>query len=169
MNLEEYYSKKKHTRKENKNYNKVMRKKYKGYLNTYHDVKITYRKHTVEKLTFADYKKLYEAEFRENLEKKGTDGFKTTASITRKTTLEMTDADKMRTLGDEAYYTKLENFKRNRDKYEAKLANGVPLTDAEYKVINYRLPKGEVPFEAIVQLVNYFERLGYEKTAFDSK
>lgn len=171
MTLEEYLSKEKHTKKENAWFAKQMKEKYKLYKSAFHTAKVKYRKHTTEKLSFADFKRLYKQEYAEQLKNLGLKGFKTAKVIASKVTKTFTDEENLRTLSDFSYRRKFENFLRNQKRYKNKRDKGMPLTAAETLVANFKVPdvpEDEVPIGFIINLVNYFEKLGYSKEAFDS-
>lgn len=148
MNLGEYYNKDRHTRKENKEYNKIMREKYKKYLKTYHEAKIEYRTRAAEKYTFAEFKEAYEYTYLR------TGGKSTLKEFTKK--------EAFATLSEKSYEIKRENLIQNQQKLEAKQALGVALTEEELLVLNVD------PHGNIHKIVAYFDKLGLNHLAFDS-
>lgn len=148
MTLKYYYSKTKHTRKENIKYNKIMREKYEKYKKEYHKAKIEYRTRTVEKYTFAEFKEAYE--------------FQYTATGGKSTLKEMTKQSDFSELSEESYEVKRANLIANQARYKAKQEAGIPLTEGELLVLSVD-PNGNIH-----KIVAYFDKLGLNHVAFDS-
>lgn len=148
MTLKEYYSKNKHTRKENKWYEKEMRKKYEKYKKAYHEAKIEYRTRTTYKYDYKEFKSSYKEVYIR------TDGKQTMKAFTTKA--------KFATLSEDSYEVKRQNLIINQAKYKAKLDSGLPLTPGEELVLKVK-PDGNIH-----KIVGYFDRLGLNHIAFDS-
>lgn len=148
MNLRDYYNKDRHTRKENKKYNEIMRKKYEKYKEAYHKGKIEYRTRAVEKYSFKEFKEAYEFSY------KRTGG--------KGTLKEFLKEESFSELTEYAYDTKRENLKRNQAAYRAKQESGVPLTEGELLVLNTDANGN------IHKIVAMFDKLGLAHVAFDS-
>lgn len=148
MNLGDYYNKERHTRKENKKYNKIMREKYEKYLAAYHKGKIEYRTRAISKYTFKEFKEAYEFEYK--------------MSEGKNTLKNMTKVEEFSTLSEYAYDTKKQNLIANQERLRSKKAMGVTLTPEEELVLSVD-PNGNIH-----KIVAYFDKLGLAHLAFDS-
>lgn len=120
--LDEYFAKSKHTNKERKKYSDYMETQYKKYLKTYHDVKVKYRAHTADKMTFKEFKEVYRNEYLISHSTKDTNK----ALMTRENllTIETPDIDRY-------FKMKEQNFNRNLEAIKKKLQQGKSATQLE--------------------------------------
>lgn len=125
--LDKYYAKNTHTNKERKDFTNYMEKKYKEYLDVYHDVKIKYRHLSNEKLTFKEFKSLFKLDY--NVSKNVNEVMGSIKNRTNLTSVDTRDVD---------YYfkTKERNFNENIKAIKEKLKNGQPLSDLEKIMID---------------------------------
>lgn len=125
--LDSYYAKSKHTNKERKEFTKYMEKKYREYLDTYHDVKIKYRHLTNEKLTLKEFKNLFKLDYN-----RSKDTNEVMDSILNKNNLVSVETSDI----DVYFKNKEENFNKRIKEIKEKLKNGQPLNQLETIMIN---------------------------------
>lgn len=146
--LDSYYAKTKHTNDERRLYTSFMERQYNEYLKKYHEVKIKYRHNTKQKMSFRDFKTIYEMDYRETRDTK-----EVLNAFLRKENLTVFDTPDV----DRYFKIKEKNFLANLKNVEEKAKLGLPLTELDSLMIEAeeKRKKGDKSFE---WLYIYIER-----------
>jgi hypothetical protein len=120
--LDSYYAKTKHTNDERKLYSNFMERQYREYLKKYHEVKIKYRHNTKQKMSFSDFKTIYEMDYKETRDTK-----EVMNAFLKKENLTVFDTPDV----DRYFEIKEKNFLHNLQNVKDKVALGMPLSQLD--------------------------------------